>query len=54
MARDEQRTLASVQFDVKRKATRRHRFLQTMKEVMPWQELMKHVFGWRKVQFPGF
>lgn len=43
MARDEQRTLASVQFDVKRKATRRHRFLQTMKDVMPWQELMKLV-----------
>lgn len=43
MVRDKQRTLASVQFDVKRKATRRHRFLQTMKEVMPWQELMKLV-----------
>lgn len=43
MAHDQQRTFASVQFDVTRKPTRRHKFLQTMKKVVPWQELVKLV-----------
>lgn len=38
-----QRTFAKVRFDVMRKTTRRHEFLQMMKRVMPWDELMRLV-----------
>ncbi|MBC7353242.1 MAG: IS5 family transposase [Thermogutta sp.] len=37
---DPQRTLATAGFDVMRKSTRRHRFLQMMDKIMPWQELI--------------
>lgn len=37
---DPQRTLATAGFDVMRKCTRRHRFLQLMDQIMPWQELI--------------
>jgi len=39
--RKAQRTLATAGFDVMRKSTRRHEFLQMMNRVMPWQELMQ-------------
>jgi len=39
--RKAQRTLATAGFDVMRKPTRRHEFLQMMNRVMPWAELMK-------------
>lgn len=35
----EQRTLASVAYDSKRKVTRRERFLQEMDAVIPWAQL---------------
>jgi len=35
------RTLATAGFDVMRKPTRRHEFLQMMNRVMPWAEMMK-------------
>lgn len=36
-----QRTLATAGFDVMRKPTRRHEFLQMMNRVMPWAEMVK-------------
>jgi len=40
---DPRRTLATAGFDVMRKSTQRHRFLQLMDKIMPWQELIDTV-----------
>ncbi len=43
MSLPSQRTFATAGFDRRRKTTRRHQFLQTMNQVMPWQELCRLV-----------